>query len=286
MTSSQPPDAVGSAPELTFAPPDELEVRKQLFGIMLGDQLEATNSVARSKDSRKRKRDAVPQNSLCFQGEAVLADPILRLALYSDPKTDADIARLSVCICDYVRRTSTSTPSYVRDAYAALAKTEDHILQLASIFFFVYWHIQCNADTGVCSLAPSEDAAARRMLRELGYADNQDAMLCLHTACSRFEKGVGDATTMMSFVHTMVCNRWKRIAPVPDSRTPLKRQRRLSSSSSASKSRSESAESSEDSELESSAHHSSSSSSGASLSSSPDGFKNRSTMSSALQPSP
>lgn len=278
---SAPPSG---APALSFDSPDDIEVHKQLFGIMLGDQLSASNSVARTKESRKRKRDTVPSSAACFQGDAVRNDPVLRLALYSDAKTDADIVRLSTGVCDFVRRTSGNIPSYMRDAYAALAKTvEDHILQLAAIYFFVYWHIDCNPDTDLCTLVRSDDAKARDMLCELNYENNQSAMLCVHRACSNFEHGVGDATTMMSFVHTMVCNRWKRIAPVPVS--DKRSQRRFSSSSSASKSKSDSSLDSE----ESSAHHSSSSSSSASLSSSsssPDGLRNTSTMSSAVQPSP
>lgn len=292
-SSASPPAA---APVLSFASPDEIDVRKQLFGIMLGDQLEATNSVARSKESRKRKRDVVPESALCFQGKVVASDPVLRLALYSDAKTDADIVRLSVSVCDFVRRTSVDIPLYMRDAYAALAKTEDHILQLASIYFFVYWHIVCDPDTDLCTLVSSDDAKAQEMLRELNYANNQSAMLCVYNACSNFEHGVGSATTMMSFVHTMVCDRWKRLAVVPPSgalsshdrkRRPAPH-RKFSSSASASKSKSESADASLESEV-SSAHHSPSSSSGASLSSSyssPDGLRNTSTMSSALQPSP
>lgn len=295
MLSSSCRESESSAPVLSFAPPEEIEVRKQLFGTMLCDQLEATNSVARTKESRKRKIARVPDYaSQWCQGPNIKKDPLLRLALFSDADTDKEISQSCKIICDYVRRTSSDMPSYMRDAYAALAKTEDHILQIAAIYFFVYWHVDYDYDTDICTLKKSDDAKARQLLRQLGFKNNQSAMLCLHRACTNFEHGRDDVSTMMSFVHTLVCRRWKKIATVPHSSgggggggaaAKAKRQRRLASSSSASATSKSLSSSSLDSSSSSSssAHHSSSSE--RSLMSSSDGLRNTSTMSSASHPS-
>lgn len=288
-SSSSYRESGSSAPVLSFAPPEEIEVRKQLFGTMLCDQLEATNSVARTKESRKRKIARVPDYaSQWCQGSNIKKDPLLRLALFSDADTDKEISQSCKIICDYVRRTSSNMPSYMRDAYAALAKTEDHILQIAAIYFFVYWHIDYDYDTDICTLKRSDDVKARQLLRQLGFKNHQSAMLCLHRACTNFEHGKDEVSTMMSFVHTLVCTRWKKIAITPPQETAppkSKRQRKLASSSSASATSKSLSSSSLDSSpsSSSSAHHSSSSE--RSLMSSSDGFRNTSTISSALHPS-
>ena len=246
-----------SSSSLSFAPPDDMEVRWQLFGILLCDQFEAANSVPRTKDSRKRKVAEVPEPAArCFQ-EGVSEDPVLRLALFSDPKTDADIIRHSNAVCDYVLRTSPKLPAYIRDAYTALKDTEDHILQIACLYFFVYWFTEYDEDSGECTLRRPEDAQARQTLEALGFRGDASALLYVRTACRDYEYGKAGVTTMTSFVHTTVGHRWRRLAPVP----PCKRrrdQRKFSTSAS----QSSSDDSSEDSsDAASDATHSSSSSS-------------------------
>ena len=211
-----------SSSALSFAQPDPLEVRKRLFGIMLGDQLEASNSVPiTTGESRKRKRDRVPAAAAaCFQGPTVAADPVLRLALFHDAKAQAKLADGSRAVVAYVQRTSPDIPVYVRDAYTALQHTDDHILQLASLYFFVYWHVHYDPLEHQFTLTPPKDPEGARLLQSLGFDANQDAMASVHAACSGFERGRGDVSTMMSFVHTLVCMRWKKLAVTPDSKRP------------------------------------------------------------------
>ena len=240
-----------------------MEVRKQLFGILLCDQFEAANAVPRTKDSRKRKISQVPHAAArCFQ-EGMSADPVLRLALFTDPATDASIVRHSNAVCDFVRRTSPNQPAYIRDAYKALRNTEDHILQLACIYFFVYWFVDRAEDSNTCVLRQPQDPQARRTLTALGFRDHPSALLCVHTACKDYEYGKAGVTTMTSFVHTMVGNRWRRLAPVPKAHTPpaLKRartQRKLSSSACQSSSSDMDSDSSDSSDVSGATHSSSS----------------------------
>lgn len=211
--SSLPP----SSSALSFAHPDPLEVRKQLFGIMLCDQLEASNSVSvKTVESRKRKRDHVPPSAAaCFQGPIVAADPVLRLALFHDAKAQKTLTDGARAVVAYVQQTSPNMPIYIRDAYTALQHTKDHILQLASLYFFVYWHVHHDPLQHRFTLVPPKDDGAARLLCSLGFDNNQDAMANVHEACTGFERGRGDVSTMMSFVHTLVCTRWKKIAVTP-----------------------------------------------------------------------
>ena len=233
--------STSSAPQLYFPDPDEMVVRVELFGIMLCDQLEASASVGvRAKDSRKRKRAKVPPEAQCFHSKVASEDPILRLALYADSETDSKIVRYAKEVCAFAHRQSPDMPPYQRDAYDELLTTNDHILQLAAVYFFVSWHVDCDPDTNECTLVRSEDGAAARLLDELGFDGNMKAMYDVHNACSHFERGTGEASTMMSFVHTLVCNRWKEVAPVPNhplrpsQRARVDDQRRFANSSSAS----------------------------------------------------
>ena len=207
-----------SSSALSFAQPDPLEVRKRLFGIMLGDQLEASNSVPiTTGESRKRKRDCVPAAAAaCFQGPAGrLHEFGAGLALFHDAKAQAKLADGSRAVVAYVQRTSPDIPVYVRDAYTALQHTDDHILQLASLYFFVYWHVHYDPLEHQFTLMPPNDPEGARLLRSLGFDANQDAMASVHAACSGFERGRGDVSTMMSFVHTLVCMRWKKLVVTP-----------------------------------------------------------------------
>ena len=201
---------------LSFSAPDAMDVHRQLFGIMLCDQVNASESVPRSKESRKRKRGDVPARAAaCFQGTVSRRDPVLRWALFSDPDTDAQIARHADAVCRYVLRSSPDMPGYVRDAYLTLQQTNDHIMQLALLFFFVFWHIKHCPATHTCSLTAASDPEAQALLDALEFRAHPDAMDCVHQACVRYEQGAGDTFTMTSFVHCMVTDRWKRIAPVP-----------------------------------------------------------------------
>lgn len=203
---------------LSFSAPDAVEVHRQLFGIMLCDQLNASESVPRTKESRKRKRGNVPASAAkCFQGEEVQRDPVLRWALFSDPDTDAELARHADAVCEYVLRSSPDMPGYVRDAYTSLYQTNDHIMQLAVLFFFVFWHIKHNPATNTCTLTRASDPKAQALLDALGFRNNPDAMDCVHHACVQYEQGSGNTHTMTSFVHCMITDRWKRIALVPPS---------------------------------------------------------------------
>ena len=180
------------------------------------DQLEASNSVPMGgRESRKRKRDAVPPAAACFQGATVAADPVLRLALFHDAEADARLVAGARQVVAYVQRTSPNMPMYMRDAYTALQHTEDHILQLAALYFFVYWHVQCDAACHRFTLTPPADPAGAALLDSFGFAGQQSAMASVHAACAGFERGRGDVSTMMSFVHTLVCTRWKALAPTP-----------------------------------------------------------------------
>ena len=123
-----------SSPALYFPDPDEMVVRVQLFGIMLCDQLEASASAGKAKDSRKRKRARVPDEAQCFQSSVARQDPILRLALYADEQTDQNIVRYAKEVCAYALRISPDMPAYMRDAYAELL-TGGSRAALASIYF-------------------------------------------------------------------------------------------------------------------------------------------------------
>ena len=236
-------------PALSFPEPSELEVRVQVLGIILCDEIEANNSVPRSKDSRKRKRTAVPEEARCFVGPAVESNPILRLSLCLNTVTDADIVRYAQQVRAFAERTVADMPAYMLDAYAAMAKTENHVLQIAAILFFVSWSVACDPDNQECVFQPKDDEA-RGLLDELGFSRDPAALRRLYVACADFERGKASVTTLSSFVHHLTWETYKTTAPTPPS------QRKFSSSSAAS-SGSKSESSSSSSEL-SSSHQSSS----------------------------
>ena len=235
--SSSASSAAPAASSLTFASPDDMDVRQQLFGILLCDQLEAANSVPRTKDSRKRKTSQVPAAAArCFQEGCVAKDPLLRLALFSDKETDARIVRHSHAVCAFVRRVNPALPAYIRDAYTALADTTDHLLQLASVFFFVYWFTDCDEDSQVCTLRVPADPQARALLKALNFRAHPGALSRVHAACRDYEYGKTGMHTMLSFVHSMVGNHWKAMAPVPRARKRPRHQRKFATTASQSSS--------------------------------------------------
>ena len=249
MSSSSSAASSSASPALYFPEPDEMVVRVQLFGIMLCDQLEASSSAGKARGSRKRKRARVPDEAQCFQSPTARQDPILRVALYADEETDKNIVRCAKEVCAFANRISPDMPSYMRDAYAELLTTEDHVLQLASIYFFVSWHVDCDPDTLECTPVQARDPESARVLSELAFHANPGSLSELHRACLNFERGVGEASTMMSFVHALVCNRWQSTARVPDCLPATKKrhkasQRRFASSSSAAAASKSSSESS------------------------------------------
>ena len=151
---------MSGAPALYFPDPDEMVVRVQLFGIMLCDQLEASSSASRSKESRKRRRARVPDEAQCFHSPETKRDPLLRLALYGDDATDRRIMRCAKEVSAYARRQSPDMPAYMRDAYAELTTTEDHVLQLAALYFFVSWHVELIPTRSSASRSARDAAAA------------------------------------------------------------------------------------------------------------------------------
>lgn len=203
-----------ASPELFWCQPDELEVRVQLFAIMLGDQLLASAS-ARSKSKRHGRHGAAkksqvapsrPESPSCFS--SAHQDPMLSLCL-SPAILNAHGAEYMKEIYDFAMAKSPKMENYMKATYETLLNTADHVNMMAAVFFYVSWHLECSEETGEINMTTT-NVTERSLLKTLKF--DIDSLTEIYDATLAFERGRNEMTTMKSFVHSLVTAHYKRVA--------------------------------------------------------------------------
>lgn len=207
---------------LWFPEPRVADVRVQLFGIMLGEQLNAIScALHKHKKTRRDKANSVPYSPpdykeiSCFDPDLLRSDPILKIALlhkeFENPTAYAE------AVYDYAKKTSTKMPMYMHKAYTEFTKSSEIVLHLAGVYFYVSWHTEFCNDTGEISLRKMPDIFER-----IGFSNNMDALRDVHDLVEKYEKGKNNMTSMIDFVNKLVNFRWKKIAqPHPQKRRKI-----------------------------------------------------------------
>ena len=197
---------------LWFPEPCVDDVRVQLFGIMLGEQLNAmSHAMRKHKKSHREKASAVAyvppdyQETSCFDVHLLRRDPILKLALLHEDFDDPSAFAREVY--EYAKRTSDKMPMYMHKAYEEFTKSSEIVLHLAGVYFFVSWHTDFHGDTGEIYLRQMPD-----IFEHIGFRENTDALQDVHFLVEKFEKGKMNMTSMIDFVNKLVNNRWKKVA--------------------------------------------------------------------------
>lgn len=203
-----------SSPELFWRQPDPLEVRVQLFAIMLGDQLLAS-AAAQSKSSRHGRRASAkktqttprPESPSCFTN--IDHDPMLSLCL-SPSQLNAHGTEYMKEIHAFVLACSPKMERYMKTTYEALLSTTDHAIMMAAIFFYVSWHFEYNEETGeIFKNEKVMNLPHGNLLETLNF--DIDTLNEIYDAAYAFERGRNEMTTMKSFVHSLVTNHYKRV---------------------------------------------------------------------------
>lgn len=197
---------------LWFPEPCVEDVRVQLFGIMLDEQLKAiTHALQKHKKTHREKSTAVAyvppdyQETSCFDVHLLRNDPILKLALVHEEYRD--LSPFAKEVYEYAKRTSDKMPMYMHRAYEKFTETSEFVLHLAGVYFFVSWHTDFHSDTGEIFLKQMPD-----MFERIGFRENTDALQDVHFLVEKFEKGKMNMTSMIDFVNKLVNNRWKKVA--------------------------------------------------------------------------
>lgn len=204
-----------SSPELFWRQPDPLEVRVQLFAIMLGDQLLASAS-AQSKSSRHTRRGSAkkisstpprPESPSCFH--SIDHDSMLSLCL-SPSQLNAHGVEYMKEIHTFVSACSPKMERYMKTTYESLLSTTDHAIMMAAIFFYVSWHFEYNEETGgISNNEKVKNLPHGSLLETLNF--DMDTLNEIYDAAYAFERGRNEMTTMKSFVHSLVTNHYKRV---------------------------------------------------------------------------
>lgn len=203
-----------SSPELFWRQPDDLEVRVQLFAIMLGDQFLAS-AAAQSKSSRQGRRGSAkktqtaprPESPSCFNN--IHHDPMLSLCL-SPLRLNAHGTEYMREIYTFALACSPKMERYMKTTYETLLSTTDQAIMMAAIFFYVSWHFEYNEETGEISSNKKIKNLPRGSLVETLNFD-MDTLNEIYDAAYAFERGRNEMTTMKSFVHSLVTNHYKRV---------------------------------------------------------------------------
>ena len=203
-----------SSPELFWRQPDPLEVRVQLFAIMLGDQRLAS-AAAQSKSSRHGRRGSAkkvqvtpsrPESPSCFWNAD--QDPILSLCLSPSTLSARGGAYMKE-IHDFAMARSPKMERYMKATYTALLNTTDHVNMMAAIFFYVSWHLECSEETGEIHMN-AKNATQNSILNTFKF--DKETLNEIYDATYAFERGRNEMTTMKSFVHSLVTAHYKRVA--------------------------------------------------------------------------
>lgn len=204
-----------SSPELFWRQPDALEVRVQLFAIMLGDQLLASAS-AQSKSSHHGRRGSAnktkttpprPESPSCFNN--INHDQMLLLCL-SPLQLNAHGTEYMREIHTFAMACSPKMERYMKTSYEALLSTADHAIMMAAIFFYVSWHFEYNEETrGITNNKKVKNLPRGSLVETLNF--DSDTLNEIYDAAFAFERGRNEMTTMKSFVHSLVTNHYKRV---------------------------------------------------------------------------
>ena len=198
------------APTLFFEEPDADEVRVQLFAIMLGDQILCSTAAQKGSKPRKKTTETGttqrrPESPSCM--DRAKRDTMLRFALWPD-WLQQNGAECMKEIVDYAMKTSPKMEEYMKDSYKVLLETDDHLLMMAAIFFYIYW--LCDYDSQTRQVLSRKQPPQNSFLHSKFVLDPKTvANLC--DACYAFERGRDQMTSFPSFVHTFVTNHFKRV---------------------------------------------------------------------------
>lgn len=202
-----------NGPKLFFEQPDAGQVRVQLFGIMLGNQI-LRNRAAAQKGGAKTKRKAPDgmegqpprQKSDSIMNKAK-EDTLLRFALWPEWLNKNGKSSIRE-IVDFAMQTSPKMESFMIEAYNHLLETDDHLCMMAAIFFYIYWW--CDFDHQTESLLSRKPSPPDSFLSTTLVLD-EETVRNMCSACYAFERGQRKMTSFPSFVHTFVTMHFKRV---------------------------------------------------------------------------
>lgn len=208
---------------LYFEEPSPDEVRVQLFAIMLGDQILCTTAAQKGWKEKKKGHKPSQGSGSSTQAAPPATQKILELApsIMDKAKTDSLLSfalwpdwlnengRAAMKeIVEYALETSPKMEKYMKDAYATLLQTNDHLFMMAAIFMYASWLCEYDAQT--------KCVVSHRKLKENSFLAtklllDKDTITRLCGACYAFERGMDHMTAFSSFVAKFVTDHFKRV---------------------------------------------------------------------------